>query len=345
MAEIGIRLADGQFYPVLSSDLVAKKRLILTTVRDKQPSVQIDMYRSSQGKEAYIGSLIIENIASRPKGEPDIRLELGLDDKGELNAYARDESSGEHQTLTVSLQSLSEEEKYEIPDFDFQEDEDFDFSVESLPSEESGAEAVQEFSDAEAEEIMPDEITEAYDDEDFDIGPEEELTELQEKPDKETFIASKSRQSKGVSALLVGILAALGTALILLSAFFIYRCTSSDKAVMEQELKPVEVVKLVQEAPPAKAAETPPQQEAAKPQEAAQAAPVQSETPKEAGAAQDAAPEKKGIWHKIKWGDTLWDISLAYYRNPWLYKTIAKANNIKNPDLIISGTWIFIPPR
>jgi len=25
--------------------------------------------------------------------------------------------------------------------------------------------------------------------------------------------------------------------------------------------------------------------------------------------------------------------------------TIAKANKIKNPDLIISGTWIYIPPR
>ncbi|HPB67042.1 MAG TPA: LysM peptidoglycan-binding domain-containing protein, partial [Spirochaetales bacterium] len=59
-----------------------------------------------------------------------------------------------------------------------------------------------------------------------------------------------------------------------------------------------------------------------------------------------AAPAKKeGTWHKIKWGDTLWDISIAYYRTPWLYMTIAKANKIKNPDLIISGTWIYIPPR
>jgi len=35
----------------------------------------------------------------------------------------------------------------------------------------------------------------------------------------------------------------------------------------------------------------------------------------------------------------------AYYRNPWLYPKIAAANSIKNPDLIISGTTIWIPAK
>ncbi|MDP3178088.1 MAG: LysM peptidoglycan-binding domain-containing protein, partial [Spirochaetaceae bacterium] len=56
-----------------------------------------------------------------------------------------------------------------------------------------------------------------------------------------------------------------------------------------------------------------------------------------------AAPT--GAVYKIKWGDTLWDLSYAYYHNPWLYPRIAKANNIRNPDLIISGAKIRIPPR
>ena len=38
--------------------------------------------------------------------------------------------------------------------------------------------------------------------------------------------------------------------------------------------------------------------------------------------------------YRIKQGDTLWDISATYYRNPWLYPKLAKANSIKNPDLI-----------
>lgn len=49
--------------------------------------------------------------------------------------------------------------------------------------------------------------------------------------------------------------------------------------------------------------------------------------------------------YRIKRGDTLWDISSTYYRNPWLYPVIARANGIKNPDLIIAGARIFIPER
>ncbi|MCR5606457.1 MAG: Hsp70 family protein [Treponema sp.] len=51
----------------------------------------------------------------------------------------------------------------------------------------------------------------------------------------------------------------------------------------------------------------------------------------------------EGIRYRIKWGDTLWDLSDTYYRNPWLYPRIAKYNNIKDPDYIISGTFITIP--
>ena len=53
----------------------------------------------------------------------------------------------------------------------------------------------------------------------------------------------------------------------------------------------------------------------------------------------------KGVEYKIKWGDTLWDIAGTYYKNPWLYRFIADYNNLENPDYIISGTIITIPPR
>jgi LysM repeat protein len=54
---------------------------------------------------------------------------------------------------------------------------------------------------------------------------------------------------------------------------------------------------------------------------------------------------KNGAPYKIRWGDTLWDISEAFYRNPWLYPRIARYNNIRNPDLIISGRTIRVPPK
>ena len=56
-----------------------------------------------------------------------------------------------------------------------------------------------------------------------------------------------------------------------------------------------------------------------------------------------AETKPAGVTYKIKWGDTLWDIADTYYKNPWRYKKIAKYNNIKNPDYIISGTVITIP--
>ena len=49
------------------------------------------------------------------------------------------------------------------------------------------------------------------------------------------------------------------------------------------------------------------------------------------------------VQYKIKWGDTLWDLAETYYNNPWLYKKIAVANSIPDPDKIIAGTTIVIP--
>jgi hypothetical protein len=56
-----------------------------------------------------------------------------------------------------------------------------------------------------------------------------------------------------------------------------------------------------------------------------------------------AAQTLSEVWHKVRWGDTLWDISILYYRNPWYYGKIARANGIRNPDKIIAGTLIRIP--
>jgi nucleoid-associated protein YgaU len=51
-----------------------------------------------------------------------------------------------------------------------------------------------------------------------------------------------------------------------------------------------------------------------------------------------------GVAYTIRWGDTLWDISEAFYRNPRLYSRIVRHNQIGNPNSIISGTKIIVPP-
>ena len=113
-ATIGIKIANGEYYPVLGEDARGhKKKLVLTTVKDDQPSVQIDLYRgdgSEISDAVYIGSLVIDNIQPASKGDPEIELIIGIDEDGNLNAAAGDLATGERQSLSVSLESLSAED-------------------------------------------------------------------------------------------------------------------------------------------------------------------------------------------------------------------------------------------
>jgi len=83
----------------------------------------------------------------------------------------------------------------------------------------------------------------------------------------------------------------------------------------------------------------------------APAAPRQQQTSKKRPSAPVASYKvpatipKDGVDYRIRWGDTLWDISEAFYRDPWLFPRIARHNNIRNPDYIISGRIIRIPPK
>ena len=117
---IGIKVADGSYYPVLEQGFTGKKELTLTTVAENQSRVQIDLYRGDGGgleKARYIGSLFIENIPPASQGEPEIHLSIGLDEAGELDAEASDSRTGESQKFSISLKTLSDDETYEVPDF------------------------------------------------------------------------------------------------------------------------------------------------------------------------------------------------------------------------------------
>jgi hypothetical protein len=303
---IGIKIANGEFYSIIEEDSIVKKRLILTTVHDSQKSVQIDLYKSfakTMADALYIGSLVVENITPRPKGEPSIELVIASNQAGEITADAVDldaSAGGDHHHLSVSLKSLDEDSRdYELPDFELEQHE----------------------------------------------PPPQGLYEK----------ASTAREREVENKFPLGPVIIIGLVIILICLalwFFVFRTKGAaapamrGPATVAVETAPVQPAPVTPEPEPVVPAETPVIQAPQTPSVPA-ASPVRRDRP-EAPVASYKVPQtipREGAPYRIRWGDTLWDISEAFYRNPWLYPRIARFNNIRNPDLIISGTTIRIPPR
>ena len=123
---VGIKIANGEFYSIIEENSQARKRLILTTVHDNQESMQIDLYRSelqSMSVSQYIGSIVVEHIQPRPRGEPSIELIISSETDGTLSADATDldsSSRAEHHHLKASLRALAVEEEQTFPDFEME---------------------------------------------------------------------------------------------------------------------------------------------------------------------------------------------------------------------------------
>jgi len=308
---IGIKIANGEFYPILEANSTIKKRLILTTVHDNQPSVQIDLYRSAacvMTDAQYIGSLVIEKIKPRPKGDPSIEMVISSNSNGDIVADAVDldtGADGEHYILTVSLKSLDETSRdMVLPDFELEPDE----------------------------------------------KPSSGLYKRSEKIRQE-----KQKSSKMWIFVLIGLLIILGLAAVWLFLFggLEYFCPGkkstestwySPEPLVQEPVKEPEPVKQPEQVQPivepTPVIQAPPAPVAPKQQTSRKRPPAPVASYKV-----PATIPKGGVDYRIRWGDTLWDISEAFYRDPWLYPRIAKHNNIRNPDYIIAGRTIRIPPK
>ena len=350
-AKIGIKLADGTFFPIMDDDFSASETLELTTVRDNQRSVQINLFKKEDDASdpLYIGSLIVEDIQEKAAGDPTIELQLALDEDKNLSAEAVDKDSGSRQALKVSLETFADQA------FD---DLDFDLSSETA--------------DADID------LSASNTNIDDDFGTQHEFS-------ASTFYTDEDEEEqhprRGIPVWLLVILILLGIAALVLGILLLTKknlaeeehpmaiqpdtttVIPSEKSPTQESVDPVPAPSLPAEEPvteppaPRPAAPNPPapaeppapqqpiQQKTPAPQEPAkQEQPVKPAAPavKEPAA---SAPAQKAVRYKIRWGDTLWDLSETYYRNPWLYTKIATHNKLKNPDLIISGTYIEIPPQ
>ncbi len=319
MAEttIGIKLADGTFFPVLEEGAPASKILDLTTVRDDQTSVQINLFRSQYNSiedAEYVGTLIIEDIENKPSGEPTIELTISLDENDELSAEAVDLDSGSRQVLNVSLDTLDKDSLYTIPDFDLTP-VNSDYSLGEDPNHENVV----------LDATVPGNAPEGL----YDMRHDEE----------------EKKSGVFMPAWLCVLILVVGVAALVLALLVSARVMLSDSPEGSAPAAPAPVVESsvvpVVEPEPVPVAEP---EEVTPPPAQESPAVVVVEEPV-VPAQPEPAAEAKPIRYKIKWGDTLWDLADAYYRNPWNYKIIAKHNKIRNPNLIIAGTWLEIPPR
>jgi hypothetical protein len=295
---IGIKIANGDFYPIIEENSPVKRRLVLTTVHDKQNNVQIDLFRSiskSMLDAQYIGSLLVETSGSRPRGEPSVEMVISVDGDGNIIAEAYDLDAGpegERRTLNVSLQNLDLLNINNPPDFEFN--------------------------------------SRSYKYGEKNTGDDRRFP---------WFVLV-------VATLFVALaIAALWYFFLGGRDVFSTAGSASDYSapVARQETQPIP------EPPPLPPLPT------FEPEPVVIKAPDSPAAPKAVKRVRPPAPvlsyrvpaviPKNGVVYQIQWGDTLWDISTAFYRNPWLYPRIAKDNKIRNPDLIIAGSNLRIRPK
>lgn len=366
MNDIGIKLADGTFYPILS-DAVRFQNIELTTVRDNQETVQIDLFQKGETLE-YIGSLIVEDIAQKKAGESTISLKLEVDENENLKAEAADLDSGAGQTLKVSLAAVTPNDggnDFNLNDFELSPQKDFS-----------------------------------------EMSSENFISETTAEREAASFGAGEKKFPKWLAAILILLgIAVLVLAVLLLGRSCSNKKPASGDDVASIKVPAPETTSKVPEPANDTINVTGSSSEAKTGNEGGESAESDKTGSSEGnGSASDAAEaasnasnksgssstsatsgtteagatgttETAGTTEKtsstsgasatgdakktaklqtnpdgsvrylLKWGDTLWDLAETFYKNPWDYVLIAKYNKIKNPSYIIAGTYINIPMK
>jgi len=348
---IGIKIANGEFYPLLEENLPTRKKLTLTTAHDRQKSVQIDLFRSiskTMLDAQYIGSIVVENIRPKQKGEPSIEMVISSDEDGNIAADAVDiDAAGdEHHNLNVSLRAM--DGSYSDDDFN-----DFDpeygkppssavlYGLDNKPYKEERKFPWMVMALATLFVILA--ISALWF---FFLGGRDTLFQA-----RSVSPAVTQRTIPAVTPPVIETPAPLPPApsppppaatppVTEPEAARTTIAPTVEATPTVETPAPTETPAPVETSPPAQVIRAPASPPPPRPetiQRTRPPAPVSSfRVP--------AVFPRNGVVYQIQWGDTLWDISEAFYRNPWLYPRIAQHNNIRNPDFIISGFNIRIPP-
>ena len=132
MAELGIKLADGSFFPIMDDNHVRRRRVVLSVAQEGQLSAQVNLVRKDGEIEQYLGSLVVDEV--EPNGE--IEFVLGSDGSGGVQATLRGTPDGEQQRLQTTITETADDDlTFTLPDdqfgdlSDMAEIDDFDIDV------------------------------------------------------------------------------------------------------------------------------------------------------------------------------------------------------------------------
>lgn len=409
MSQIGIKLANHDFFPIIDvSNLPIEKEIELTTIRDGQKTVQINLFKKDGDDEPlYVGSLMIEGLKEDSCGEATINLKLKLDDNNHLSAEATDITTGNKQSFGISIDEL-DKNTFSTTDFNLDDDPvfkdidssiddvsslDFSFSDNIDKSDEGKGMENETFSESlETNEDIDDFSFTGLDDESSSLENElmdgnssfemeednEGIKAFEGEPcvtsdvdderfEDESLEDSFTEEKKGIPIWLKILLIIFLLSLLVIGVSLFFTNKEKGRIINENTEKEIgEKIEKVEEASiedknpmdelttesPSKKEEPFPKKDEKIEKSTPEVSKVQEEEKKKErtdGGEKIATVEgntvKKEVRYRLRWGDTLWDIAQNFYKNPWAYKKIAKYNNIKNPNKIISGTYITIPAK
>ncbi|OHD76202.1 MAG: hypothetical protein A2V99_12140 [Spirochaetes bacterium RBG_16_67_19] len=305
-----LRLSSARFLALLDLDHPVQVTRLFTTLADGQRKAVFDFYFREGPGSAWqpVGQVQWDALPASPAGGPTLELSLIPGREDGLLLRLKERSSGATRSYSVRLPA-------------FRRPPPLAAAAHAAPP----APAVPVAARAdEAVRINP-------------VAPRAEPAAVDPVPRAPAALARRPLRWKAV-AVVAAAAALAGAALALFRFTPLRELLPAGQAASEGET--------VQR--PARAAVRVPEPQPERPQPPVARPEPQPERPQPAPVARpEPVPTQGGpaLSHRVQWGDTLWRITERYYGNPYLYDLLAGENALPDPDLLIPGTELRLPPR
>jgi len=353
---LGIKQADGSFYAILDESDGKSKKVVLTTSHEHQKGVKVPIYRGegeSMDNPRPVGVLTLD-VDPDNREDSELQLTMGLDENGVFSGTLEDTGSGEKQHLSISMEdSINEMNAFDVPDFDLEPEEGI--TAQDILDEFPDAEDVAGYSEEEPEEFantLEDDsdsfegtsFNDEYGDDTLDDTEYEDSIESTIPGDEGSTwtppMEEDPPEKKGKGLVKVGFIALALALIAVLVVLWFSVIRGEDNPPLQTQGDTENTENQIVTPEPEPEAEAKAEAEA-EPEAAPEIPTVVMEEEK----GDNTPVDPRIISYIIRWGDTLWDLSATYYRNPWLYGHLANFNEIKDPDLIYAGETLLIPEK